>query len=32
MEGFDEFDLTLRSTEMFKRKKIKETYIRRHND
>ena len=30
MEGFDEFDLTLRSMVMFKWQKIKATYLRRH--
>lgn len=32
MEGFNEFDLTLRSMMMFKWKKIKSTYLRRHWD
>ena len=30
MEGFDESDQTLRSIVMFKWKKIKATYLRRH--
>lgn len=32
MEGFNEFDLNLRSMVMFKKKKIKATYSRRHED